>query len=81
MRNPYIGTFNMPIYGVYFAEKSKTIWSANAHKSLQPCQHHIILRTGAVDDKGITVAVLTHKHAHMSIAGIKHQISRLCFTP
>ena len=71
----------MPIYGVYFAEKSKTIRSANAHKALQACKHHIVLRTGAVDDKRIAVAVLAYKHAYMSIAGIKHQITRLCFTP
>ena len=71
----------MPIYGVYFAEKSKTIRSANAHKSLQAGQHHIILRTGAVDDERIAVAVLADKHAYMGIAGVKHQIARLCFAP
>ena len=71
----------MPIYGGYFAEKSKKIRSANAHKALQACKHHIILRTGAVDDKRITVAVLADEHAYMSIAGVKHQITRLCFAP
>lgn len=60
---------------------SKAIRPANAHKSLQACQHHIILRTGAVDDKRIAVAVFADEHAYMGIAGVKHQITRLCFAP
>ena len=75
------GTASFCGYILHIACASKTIRSTDAGESLQAGQHHIILRTGTVNNQRISRSVLAHEYTYMRIAGIEHQIARQCFVP
>ena len=64
-----------------FLARQKHSGSTDRCKTNFTCYNHIVGSAGAVDDKRIAATVLADEHAYMSIAGVKHQITRLCFAP
>jgi hypothetical protein len=49
----------------------KDVRPTDGAKSLQACQHHIVLAAGTVDNERTSTVICADEHAHMAVAGIE----------
>jgi len=57
------------------------IGPGNGGEPLPPCNDYIVVPTGTMDNEQVTVLVPPAYDTNVFIAGIKHQIAGLGFTP